>query len=92
MKITDTELLQELIGMKVDIKKFESELKKKFRKVSSCKLWFTNIPSKEWTGKEYKDCNFRCCPSSHKARNYFCLNLENEDNNIIIKNGFLTSV
>ena len=72
--------------------KFDALMRKTMRRKSSCKLWITNNPSTEWDGKQYRDCNYKCCPSSYKARSYFCLLLDRSDNGITVKDGFLSAV
>ena len=52
------------------------------KKKSSCKLWFDNKTVKEWNGKDYQEVNYRCCPSSHKARYFFCLVLDRKEKGI----------
>lgn len=89
----DLALLEEIKALKnIPIKNFDSTMRKIMRKKSSCKLWFTNNPSREWDGKQYRDCNYRCCPSSHKARHYFCLMLDRTENSITVQDGFLTAI
>ena len=89
----DLALLEEIKTLRnIPVEKFNSVIRRIMSKKSSCKLWFTNNPSREWDGKSYRDCNYRCCPSSHKARNYFCLMLDRTDNDITVKDGFLTAV
>lgn len=89
----DLALLERIKQLKnIPAVKFDTIIRKIMREKSSCKLWFTNNPSKEWDGKRYRDCNYRCCPSSHKAGNYFCLILERTEKGITVKDGFLTAV
>lgn len=88
----DLELLKSIIGKTFETEKFEIEMKKIFRKKSSCKLWWDNKSVDLWDGKEYHKVNYRCCPSSHKARYIFGLVLERNENHIIVKNGFLEAV
>lgn len=88
----DLELLNSIIGKSFETKKFESEMKKIFRKKSSCKLWWNNKPVDLWDGKEYHRVNYRCCPSSHKARYVFGLILNENKDYIVVENGFLQAV
>lgn len=89
----DLALLQELKTLKdIPINKFDTLMKKIMKKKSSCKLWWDNKPVKEWDGKEYRDTNYRCCPSSHKARYYFCLMLDRKETGISVLDGFLSAV
>lgn len=89
----DLALLEEIKGIvNIPVDKFDSAIRKIMRKKSSCKLWFTNNPSREWDGKSYRDCNYRCCPSSHNARNFFCLVLDRKETGITVIDGFLTAV
>ena len=88
----DLELLNSIIGKSFETKKFETEMKKIFRKKSSCKLWFDNKPVDLWDGKEYHRVNYRCCPSSHKARYVFGLILNENKDYIVVENGFLQAV
>lgn len=89
----DLELLEEIKMLSnIPANKFDSIMRKIMRKKSSCKLWFTNTPSKEWDGKSYRECNYKCCPASHKAKNYFCLMLKRTENGITVLDGFLVAV
>lgn len=89
----DLALLEEIKNLtNIPAGKFDSVIRKIMRKKSSCKLWFTNNHSREWDGKSYRDCDYRCCPSSRKARYYFCLMLDRTNNGVTVKDGFLTAV
>lgn len=88
----DLKLLNSIIGKSFETKKFETEMKKIFRKKSSCKLWWNNKPVDLWDGKEYHRVNYRCCPSSHKARYVFGLILNKNEDYIVVENGFLQAV
>lgn len=90
----DKWLLSTLIGKVIPIQDFEKEMKKIFRKKSSCKLWWDNkLINDFWSDMQYHTVNYRCCPSSHKARYIFGLYLEyGNDENITIKEGWLQSV
>lgn len=90
----DKWLLSTLIGKVIPIQDFEKEMKKIFRKKSSCKLWWDNkLINDFWSDMQYHTVNYRCCPSSHKARYIFGLYLEYEnDGNISIKAGWLQAV
>lgn len=88
----DKELLKSMIGLVIPVNKFETEMQKIMRRKSSCKLWWDNKPTKIWDGKEYHDVNYRCCPSSHRARSFFCLVLDMEDGFVTVKNGFLEAI
>lgn len=88
----DLKLLNSMIGKTFKTKEFETEIKKIFRKKSSRKLWWDNKPVDLWDGKEYHKVNYRCCPSSHKARYIFGLVLERNEDCIVIKDGFLEAV
>ena len=88
----DLKLLNSIIGKSFETKKFETEMKKIFRKKSSCKLWWDNKPVDLWDGKEYHRVNYRCCPSSHKARYVFGLILNKNEDYIVVENGFLQAV
>lgn len=88
----DLELLNSIIGKTFKTKKFETEMRKIFRKKSSCKLWWDNKPVDLWDGKEYHYVNYRCCPPSHKARHIFGLVLDRNEDIIVVKDGFLEAV
>lgn len=88
----DEELLKSMIGLRIPTNKFKTEMRKIMRKKSSCKLWWSNKPTKIWDGKECHEVNYRCCPSSHKARSYFCLVLDRTEDFITIQNGFLEAI
>lgn len=88
----DLKLLKSIIGKTFKTEKFETEMRKIFRRKSSCKLWWDNKPVDLWDGKEYHKVNYRCCPSSHKARYIFGLVLERNEGYIVIKDGFLEAV
>ncbi len=88
----DLKLLKNMIGKTFKTEKFENEMRKIFRKKSSCKLWWDNKPVDLWDGKEYHKVNYRCCPSSRKARYIFGLVLERNEDCIVIKDGFLEAV
>lgn len=88
----DKALLDSLIGMSISIDNFEKEMQKIFRKKTSAKLWWDNKPTEIWDGKEYHKVNYRCCPESHAARHIFGLCLKHENNNVVIKNGWLESL
>lgn len=88
----DRKILSELVGMEIPTKKFESVMRKIMRQKSSCSLWWSNHPMRIWDGKEYHDVDYRCCPSSHKARNLFCLVLERTEETIKIMEGYLEAV
>lgn len=51
-----------------------------------------NKPVDLWDGKEYHRVNYRCCPSSHKARYIFGLVLDRDKDSIVVKDGFLEAV
>lgn len=88
----DLSLLNEMIGMEIPINKFETEMKRIMRKKSSCKLWWDNKLVKIWDGTNYHEVNYRCCPSSHRARHIFGLVLEYGNESIKIKEGFLEAL
>ena len=90
----DKLLLSTLIGRIIPVKDFEKEMRKIFRQKSSCKLWWDNkVMDDFWSDMQYHKVNYRCCPSSHKARNIFGLYLKHgNDGNIIIKDGWLQAV
>ena len=88
----DLELLKNIIGKTFKTEKFEAEMRKIFRKKSSCKLWWDNKPVDLWDGKEYHKVNYRCCPSSHKARYIFGLVIERNEDYTVVKDGFLEAV
>lgn len=88
----DKQLLKSIIGLSIPTKKFDTEMKRIMKKKSSCKLWWDNKETTIWDGKEYHEVNYRCCPSSHKARCYFCLVLDRTEDFITIKNGFLSAI
>ena len=88
----DLELLNSIIGKTFKTNKFETEMRKIFRKKSSCKLWWNNKPYDLWDGKEYHRVNYRCCPSSHKARYIFGFILNENKDYIMVENGFLQAV
>ena len=90
----DLALLDELKHLHtIPVRKFETTIRKIMRNKSTCKLWYTNNPSKEWDymTKTYRECNYRCIPVSRKARHYFCLVLDRSEEGITVKDGFLTS-
>jgi hypothetical protein len=91
----DLKLLQQIKELKnIPVDKFDLLMKKLMKRKSSCQLWWDNKEVSEWDyeSKSYKKCNYRCCPSSHKARNYFCLILDREGSEITVVDGFLTSI
>lgn len=88
----DEMILQSLIGKSFAIENFEEELKKVFKKKSSSQLWWDNKPVDLWDGKEYHKVNYRCCPSSRKARYIFGLVLDRSEKVVTIKNGFLEAI
>lgn len=91
----DKQLLENLKQLKdIPTNKFMASVRKIMRQKSSCKLWFTNNQSKEWDADErvYKDCNFRCVPTTRKAKSYFCLWLDRTEKTITVTDGFLTSI
>lgn len=91
----DLALLEEIKALSnIPTAKFDTIIRKIMKKKSSCKLWFTNTPSTEWDydRKSYRECNYRCCPSSHKAGSYFCLILDRKESGITVLDGFLSSI
>lgn len=89
----DIKLLEEIKKLSnIPMEKFDSVMRKIMKKKSSCKLWFEYAPSKQWDGNSYRDCNYRCCPSSHRTRSYFCLLLDKKETGITVIDGFLTAV
>ena len=89
----DLIILEELKALtNIPVNKFNTSVRKIMRKKSSCKLWFNNKPIKEWDGKQYRETNYRCCPTSRKANYYFCLVLDRKDTGITVIDGFLSSV
>ena len=89
----DLSLLEELKSLvNIPVNKFDTMVRQIMKKKSSCKLWFDNKPVKEWNGKEYQEVNYRCCPSSHKARYFFCLMLDRREDGITVTDGFLRAV
>lgn len=88
----DLKLLNNIIGKTFKIEEFEAEIKKIFKEKSSCKLWWDNKPVNLWDGKEYHVVNYRCCPSSHRARYIFGFILERNEEYIIVKDGFLEAI
>lgn len=90
----DIFILEQLKKIAVHPAKFESAVRKIMRQKSSCKLWWDNKPTKMWNyeTKSYQEVNYRCCPSSHKANNYFCLVLKRTENLITVEHGFLSAV
>lgn len=88
----DLKLLNNIIGKTFKTEEFEAEIKKIFKEKSSCKLWWDNKPVNLWDGKEYHVVNYRCCPSSHRARYIFGFILERNEEYIIIKDGFLEAI
>lgn len=89
----DLSLLEEIKKLSdIPVNKFDSLMKKIMRKKSSCKLWWDNKEVFEWDGKENRKVNYRCCPSSHKARHYFCLVLDRKETGITVLDGFLSAL
>lgn len=88
----DLQLLQSMIGKTIQTEKFETEMRKIFKKKSSCKLWWSNMPTELWDGKEYHHVNYRCCPASHRARFIFGLCLKRTEDYITIQDGFLEAL
>lgn len=88
----DLELLNSIIGKYFKAEKFESEMRKTFKKKSNCKLWNSNEPFDLWDGKEYHKVNYRCCPQSHKARYIFGFVLDTNQDYIVVKDGFLAAL
>lgn len=88
----DLKLLNSMIGKTFKTEKFETEIKKIFRKKSSRKLWWSNGLVNLWDGEEYHKVNYRCCPSSHNAKYIFGFMLDRNEEYIIIKNGFLEAL
>lgn len=89
----DLGLLEELKALKnIQVNKFNTVVRKIMKKKSSCKLWFDDNTVNEWDGREYRKANYVCCPSSHRARHYFCLVLDKNDNEITVMDGFLSAV
>lgn len=88
----DLELLNSIIGKSFKADKFESEMRKTFKKKSSCKLWSNNESFDLWDGKEYHKVNYRCCPQFHKAMHIFGFVLDTSQDYILVKDGFLAAV
>ena len=89
----DLALLEEIKQFSdIPVNKFDTLMKKIMRKKSSCKLWWDNKTVQEWTGAEHRTCNYRCCPSSHKARHFFCLVLDRKETGITVLDGFLSAL
>ena len=89
----DLSLLEELKTLvNIPVNKFDTMVRQIMKKKSSCKLWFDNKTVEEWNGKEYQEVNYRCCPSSHKARYFFCLVLDRKEDGITVTDGFLRAV
>lgn len=91
----DKMLLEQMKALKnVPVKKFETEIRKILKQKSSCKMWWDNKETKEWDAnkREYRFTNFRCCPTSRKAGNYFCLVLDRKEIGIDVVDGFLTAL
>ena len=88
----DLKLLNNIIGKTFKTEEFEAEIKKIFKEKSSCKLWWDNKPVNLWDGKEYHVVNYRCCPSSHRARYIFGFILERNEEYIIINAALLEAL
>lgn len=89
----DLALLEEIKQLSnIPVKRFDSLMKKIMKRKSSCELWWSNKEVSEWDGKQKRDCNYRCCPSSHKARHFFCLVLDRKEDGITVVDGFLTAL
>lgn len=89
----DLLLLEEIKKLShIPVNKFDALMKKIMRRKSSCQLWWSNKEVSEWDGKQNRICNYRCCPSSHKARHFFCLVLDRRENGITVTDGFLKAV
>ena len=89
-KNIDKEILQELVGKKVPVKNFETEIGNIMKKRSSAKLWWSNMPDtvRDESGISHK-VNYRCIPESSSCRNMFCFVLEHMDGIVLIKEGYL---
>jgi len=89
----DLELLKELkLLTNIPVNKFDKMVRRIMRKKSSCKLWSDSETVNVWNGKEYQKANYRCCPSSHKARYFFCLMLDMKEDKITVIDGCLSAV
>jgi len=89
----DLELLEEIKSFKhIPVDKFDALMQKTMKKKSAKKLWWDNKLAKEWDGEKYREVNYRCCPSSYKARYYFCLVLDRNDDGITVLDGFLSVI
>lgn len=89
----DLALLEEIKKLSdIPANKFDSLMKKIMRRKSSCKLWCDDKEVYEWDGIEERKVNYRCCPSSHKARSLFCLILDRKETGITVLDGFLRAV
>lgn len=90
----DEALMNELVGISFPINKFETELRKWFKYKSAAKLWWDNKHTKIWDGKAYHEVNYRCCPSSKRARRYFCFVLDTTKCNgyVTIKEGYFEAI
>ena len=88
----DNALLKKLVGLSIPTKDFDKTMKRIFRQKSSCELWWDNKQLKLWDGKEYHEVNYRCCPSSHKARHMFGLWLNRGSDYIVIEDGWLEAL
>lgn len=89
----DLNLLEEIKKLSnIPVSKFDTVIRKIMKQKSSCKLWIAHKETTRWNGKEWRECNYQCAPSSHKARNYFCLVLDRHKNNITVVDGFLSAV
>lgn len=89
----DLSLLEELKQLKdIPVNKFDFLVRKIMRKKSSCKLWFDNkTVTERWDGKEMRETNYRCCPTSRKAYSCFCLMLDRRAEGITVLDGFLSA-
>jgi hypothetical protein len=60
------------------------------------KLSWNNNPVEELgiETKTYRECNYRCCPESDKAKHLFCLVLDRDmlNSRITVLDGFLASL
>lgn len=88
----DEMLLNRLKAISCDSKIFLKEVKKIMREKSSSKLWYSFTDKKVWVNGKYENTNFSCCPSSHAAKNYFCLVIEEAGGITTVKDGYLVSV
>jgi hypothetical protein len=94
----DLTILEQLKQIKTTPELFGDAVKKIMKQKSRAELWVSDAPHNIWvvneerSGGRYQAVNYRCCPTSKKAKFYFCLLLDKSDSEISVIDGWLTSV